>query len=608
MAIALSELNEPRERPADPTHHDHVVQFYDDEEFLLEAACDFLAGGAGGVEPMVLIATEAHRAGFAQRLEARGIDVAAALRDGSLVALDARETLATFMIDAMPDGKLFDDNLGGVIRGALAGREAKRLRAFGEMVDVLWRDGNPQAALRLEELWNDLGRQLPFTLLCGYKMGNFFKEADCDGLARVCRSHTRVVPAESYSRDDGESSRLREIARLQQRALALEHEVEHRKRLEAELREALAHRARAEAALRETQQDLLDFLESAAEGLHCVGPDGTILWANRAELEMFGYSKEEYVGRNIVDFHVDRQTIDEMLARLARNETLRQFEARVLCKDGSVKHVLVNSNALFREGRFVHTRCFTRDVTDRKLLLEEMQRQNEELSRRLHFSEMFAGILGHDLRNPLSAILTGASLLARRADSDRVVKPAARIVTSATRMARMIDQLLDFTRLRLGRGLPLDRKEIDLAEVCRMATDEVDSSEFPRVRVVPSGDVVGLWDGDRLAQLVSNLVGNALTHGPADTPVVVRVDGTDSHEIVLEVHNRGTIAPELSSVVFDAFRSTANRKPEGSSGLGLGLYISKQIALAHGGDIEVSSSEADGTRFAVRLPRTASPL
>jgi two-component system, sensor histidine kinase and response regulator len=266
----------------------------------------------------------------------------------------------------------------------------------------------------------------------------------------------------------------------------------------------------------------------------------------------------------------------------------------------------VNSNALFRDGRFVHTRCFSRDVTDRKRLLEEMQRQNEELARRLHFSEMFAGILGHDLRNPLSAILTAASLLARRADSERVTKPATRIVTSATRMARMIDQLLDFTRLRLGRGIPLERKRIDLAEVCRMATDEVDSADAPRVRVVASGDVVGLWDGDRLAQLVSNLVGNALTHGPAGSPVAVGVDGRDSRVVYLEVHNHGTVAPELRSVVFEAFRSTANRKPEGSSGLGLGLYISKQIALAHGGDIEVSSSEAEGTRFAVRLPRTAS--
>ena len=395
------------------------------------------------------------------------------------------------------------------------------------------------------------------------------------------------------------------MSRLQQRALALEHEIERRKELETELRHALAERRRAEEALRDTQQELVDFFENAAEGLHWVGPDGTILWANRAELDMLGYSEEEYVGHHIAEFHADQDAIEDMLARLARNETLYDREAALRCKDGTVKHVVIHSNALFRDGKFVHTRCFTRDVTDRKRLEAEMKRQNEDLVRTVHFSEMFVGILGHDLRNPLSAITTAASLLARRADSDKVARPAQRILSSSGRMARMIDQLLDFTRIRLGHGLPLSPSQIDVAEICRLAIDELDE-DSSRVELRVHGATVGWWDGDRLIQLVSNLVGNALCHGAPAAPVRVTVDGSDQFEVNLEVANAGVIPDAVLAVIFEPFRSGKDRKEDQSSGLGLGLYISQQIAAAHGGSIEVRSRQEDGTCFTVRLPRQQS--
>jgi signal transduction histidine kinase len=320
---------------------------------------------------------------------------------------------------------------------------------------------------------------------------------------------------------------------------------------------------------------------------------------------LLGYSEDEYVGHNIVEFHLDRPAVDDMLARLSRNETLRDFEARLRCKDRSVKHVLVHSNALFRDGKFVHTRCFTRDITDRKRLEDELRQQNEDLSRTVRFSEMFVGILGHDLRNPLSAITTAASLLSRRADSDKVARPATRILSSAGRMARMIDQLLDFTRIRLGQGIPLSRSQTDLAEVCRIATDELESTEAPRVELRAPGDAVGAWDGDRLTQLVSNLVGNALAHGSRADPVRIEVAASHPDQVVLTVQNSGAIPPEVLPVIFEPFRGTKDRKEDQSSGLGLGLYISQQIVLAHAGSIEVRSSEEGGTCFTVRLPRTA---
>src|SRR5207248_3474025 len=233
---------------------------------------------------------------------------------------------------------------------------------------------------------------------------------------------------------------------------------------------------------------------------------------------------------------------------------------------------------------------------------EQLERQNDDLQRTLRLSDMFVGILGHDLRNPLSAITTAASLLARRAETDKAARPAARILSSAGRMARMIDQLLDFTRIRLGHGLLLSRSANDLAGVCRIAADQLDGDPR-RIELHASGNTVGSWDGDRLMQLVSNLVGNALAHGARMAPVIVTVDGKGPEEVELTVENGGSIPPDVLQVIFEPFRSGKDRKEDQSSGLGLGLHISQQIVLAHSGSIEVRSMQEEGTRFTVRLPR-----
>ena len=113
-------------------------------------------------------------------------------------------------------------------------------------------------------------------------------------------------------------------------------------------------------------QELKRCLDHAAEGLHWVGPDGTILWANQTELDLLGYAREEYIGRHIAEFHADAPVIEDMLARLTRGETLLNYEARLRRKDGSIRFVQINSNVLWSEERFLHTRCFTRDMTDRR--------------------------------------------------------------------------------------------------------------------------------------------------------------------------------------------------------------------------------------------------
>ena len=366
MTLELVARTDKRSSELSAPNDHHVVQFYQDDQFLATTVARFIGAGLVANEPVIVMATEAHRAAFTAELRARAVDVDLACASGQLILLDARETLARFMVDDRPDWDRFRATVGALLDSARRGRDAKNVRAYGEMVDLLWRDGNRDGAIQLEELWNALGRIYSFELLCAYVLDNFYKEADRTDFEKICSLHSHARPTERFIGIEDEAARLREITLLQQRALALHNEVERRRNVERELRAA--------------QGRLTDFVENAAVPLHWVGSDGKILWANKAELDMLGYGAEQYIGRDIAEFHVDRAAIDDIIARLSRHETLHEYPARLRAKDGSIRHVLIDSNALIENGVFVHTRCFTRDVTDR-MKAEENARHQETLLR-----------------------------------------------------------------------------------------------------------------------------------------------------------------------------------------------------------------------------------
>lgn len=239
----------------------------------------------------------------------------------------------------------------------------------------------------------------------------------------------------------------------------------------------------------------------------------------------------------------------------------------------------------------------------RKRAQAEREALIEELSQTVRLNELFAGVVGHDLRNPLSAIVTAAQLALRREEGERLFKPLSRILSSGERMARMIEQLLDFTRARAGGGIPLDPTEMDLGALGRQVLDEIEDANPDRtLEVEMSGDLEGTWDADRLAQVISNLAGNAMQHGAPGVPVRVAFDGRDAGAVVMRFQNEGAIRPEVLARIFEPFRSSEQRR-ERSKGLGLGLYITHQIVLAHGGGIDVASDDDAGTTFTVTLPR-----
>ncbi|MFN2601877.1 MAG: ATP-binding protein [Gemmatimonadaceae bacterium] len=252
--MTAEEASSPPPKPRDPSNPTHDVQFYENDHFLAAAVADFLAGGIAVGQPVIVIATQEHRDAFLLRLKAKGLETDDATRNGFLTMLDAREILAHFMDGAVPNPTRFRSTVGSVVNNSLGLSSYRCIRAYGEMVDLLWKDGNTEGAIRLEELWNELAESHSFSLLCAYSMGNFYKEAHSHDFQRICQTHANVLPTEKYLDGDADS-RLLEIALLQQRARALESEIEHRKALEERLRIVLSERA---ALLEREQKARLD--------------------------------------------------------------------------------------------------------------------------------------------------------------------------------------------------------------------------------------------------------------------------------------------------------------------------------------------------------------
>jgi signal transduction histidine kinase len=227
--------------------------------------------------------------------------------------------------------------------------------------------------------------------------------------------------------------------------------------------------------------------------------------------------------------------------------------------------------------------------------------------RRVDPREQTLAVVGHDLRAPLGAIVMGASSLARHVElSAESARLAQRILVSARRMDTIIDELLDFANVRLGGGLRLQPTSLDAHELCGRIVEEMRSAYPGReIRLSTEGNARGVWDAHRLERLVSNLLSNALQHGPDDAPVTIDSRGNDL-TWMMSVHNPGpAIHPEALPHVFEAFSRGKEAPNEAADRghLGIGLFIVREIVAAHGGSVDLFSEPAQGTRVVVRLPR-----
>jgi PAS domain S-box-containing protein len=371
-----------------------------------------------------------------------------------------------------------------------------------------------------------------------------------------------------------------------------------------------------EAALRRSHDELRDFLDNAAIGLHWVGPDGTILWANRAEMELLGYPEDEYVGRHIGDFHADADVIDDILARLTRGETLHSYPARLRCRDGSVRHVLISSNVRWEEGQFVHTRCFTRDVTEmkraadaREAALARERAAREAAEAALRAREEFISAAAHELKTPVTSLRLAAEMLLKRLDHEqaidlRRVRQVLRTVDEqSVRLSRLVSQLLDVSRLDAGE-LALVPEPIDLVSLARGAVDEARrSAPGAAFELVGSTAVVVRADAERIGQVVANLLDNAIRYSPEGAVVRLEMETGDGVGTLAVVDRGMGVAPEHRERIFERFYQAHH--VEHYSGMGLSLHIGRRMVELQGGSLRAEFPSTGGSRFVLELPLDA---
>ncbi|WNG51290.1 PAS domain-containing protein [Archangium minus] len=363
-------------------------------------------------------------------------------------------------------------------------------------------------------------------------------------------------------------------------------------------------RARAQAALREAEERYRLASWATNDLLWDWNPStGHIHWGE-ASHTVLGYLPEEMGGIHWWTEQVhpdDREMVLRNLEHAVESGGDSWVgEYRFRRKDGTYAHVL-DRGLLARDakGHTVRMIGSIMDITERRRAVERMEEE-------ARFRERFIGILGHDLRNPLNAITLSARALLRRGLSPPYQQLAQRIETSAARMGNMISDILDLTRVRLSGGIPLNLAPTSLPLVCQQVVEELTVAYPERGIVLESeGEGEGIWDPERLAQVVSNLVSNALEHGTNEGPIFVRCTG-DVQRQVLEISNPGAPIPSHQlATLFDPFRQVGVMRSGRGSGLGLGLFIVRELVEAHGGQVTVRSDENNGTTFKVLLPRDA---
>lgn len=359
--------------------------------------------------------------------------------------------------------------------------------------------------------------------------------------------------------------------------------------------------------LPETDQELREFLADAGVGLRWVDPAGRILWANQADLALVGYSEAEYLGCDFSEFFVEPEVAADILARLARDGRVPSCEARLRARDGSIRQVLIYGSALFRQGRLVHNRLVTRDVTG---FIERERAARHRAEATSHLKDEFLALLSHELRTPLGAILVWLGLLRQGGFDPAERERALEIIERGARsLERIIEDLLHASRIAAG-GLMLHPQLVDLRTVVEVAVDAGrGEAALKGLDLAWAQGDVPIWvrgDPGRLQQAVSNLLSNAVKFTPAGGHVTVCLD-VAQQQARLRVSDTGEgMSAAFLPHAFERFRQQDSTSTRAHHGLGLGLYVVRHVIAHHGGFVAAESPGAGrGSTFTVLLPLAA---
>jgi signal transduction histidine kinase/CheY-like chemotaxis protein len=645
---------------------EHFVQFYETDGFLLDSLSGFIGAGLREGDGCIVLATSAHLKALEDRLTVDGLDLEVAGASGQYVSLEASGALSQFMRDGLPEPVRFGEFVSALVSQAIEGR--RRLRIFGEMVMLLWAEGNQEAAFRLEELWNDLHRTRPFQLFCAYPLNGFNTTGHAESLHGVCSTHSRVIPAESYTALISPDDRLRAIIQLQQKARLLQAEVCERKEAEDALRgvkdelevqvedlrrlhemsvgltstldveSVLEEVLRAALAVQGTDMGLLSLCEAGRDGL---------------TLKVHSGFDEEYLKE--IDFvppgagacgtcYEQRQRVvvedveaDPVFAPY-REAALRAgvracHSTPLISRRGHIIGVLSvhfrhSHRPQEREMRLMDLYArMAADIIENARLHQQVQQKLEEREQLLareqlaraeaesanRLKDEFLATASHELRTPLTAIIGWSHMLqGEKLDEATVTHGLETIERNAKAQAQLVEDILDVSRIITGK-LRLNVGSVDMASVINAAIDAVQLAADSKciqlaVTLHPSARHIS-GDAGRLQQVIWNLLSNAIKFTPLGGRIEVRLERAPDRQVQIRVSDTGEgIAPDFLPYIFDRFRQADASSTRRHGGLGAGPSIARHLVELHGGTVRADSAgQGSGSTFTIQLPPATAP-
>jgi PAS domain S-box-containing protein len=377
---------------------------------------------------------------------------------------------------------------------------------------------------------------------------------------------------------------------------------------------------RVASELKAGQESLRELIEHAPVGVHWAAPDRTILWANQTELNLYGYQRDEFVGRSLDDFFLEPSALEWVFERLLERETVDNLEAQIRCKDGSIKEVMLSVNGFWQGNRFIHSSCFTREITDRKRVEAQIRKLNEELEQRVRTRtlaleqttcelEAFSYTIAHDLRSPLRAMEGFAQALLEDYDGkldDQGIDYLQRIVAAARREDKLIEDLLDYSQLKLA-PVPLTFLPLEdvVEQVVRTLQDDLENRratlriDRPLPRILAHANTV--------EQILFHLLSNALKFTAPGVRPRIRIWSEERDQFVrLWIRDNGIgIAREHQQRIFNVFERLHGSDHYPGTGIGLAMVRKGMERLR--GRTGVESELGKGSRFWIDFPAGSPP-
>ncbi len=589
--------------------HAHVVQFYEaDEQQLTVNVARYLIDGLDRGDGMLLIATERHRDQFICELIRRGRIVEVAIRDGQLVILDSQTTLDKFLVGGEPDAARFHAVIGDAIRHVRA--SSGGLRAYGDMVGLLWSAGRHQAAIRLEELWDALVQAVGFELFCAYPIDVFSAGLPTATVDAILRTHTHLVP--TGGNGDIESAVDRALSEILG-SDAEDLRICGRPGADLPLAEAklMALRAahphdagRVLARARQYYQSEKRFralVENSSDAISLLDRNGRVLYASASTRNVIDYDPHQLSGRDFLELiHPEdaarvRLQLDDSIAK-PRWPVHAQFRARR--RDGTWRWVESTFNNLLDDRELSAIVCNYRDITDRKFAEERQRRDAKELERSYADLQAFAYVAAHDLKEPLRTVCAYTQLLVQRAGLEGENQELANIIIDGVkRMSALLDDLLSLTTVQFT----APPEHVDLNSAVRQAVANLDQAiREAAAEIVVAGLPAVRGNEIHLVTLFQNLLSNAMKYR-SEAPPRIQISAQQAGPLwIVRVADNGVGIPaEYRDQVFGLFKRLHSHDVPGT---GVGLAICKKIVEGMGGKIWVESQPGNGATFCFTVP------